>query len=51
MVSGGNALNEKDKEHAKEQRRLQLALEEEQMRQEQLMAEKQRQEEELLVKE
>lgn len=29
LVTGGQALDEKDKEHAKEQRRLQLVLEEE----------------------
>ena len=50
LVTGGQALEDKDKEYAKEQRRLQLELEEEQKKQAELLAEKQRAEEEMLEK-
>ena len=42
MVSGGNALEEKEREQAAEQRRLQLELEEEKNKQRQLLEEKAR---------
>ena len=51
LVSGGNALEEKEKKLAQEKRKMQKELEIERLNQQQILEEKQRQEEELLEKE
>ena len=51
LVSGGNALEEKEKKAAQERREMQMKLEEERKKQEAILEEKQRQEEQLLEQE